>query len=122
MIIYGHRNKEIEQTTGMFQCPSCREQRAFKRVKVVRYFTLFFISLFPLGTMGEFIECQVCRRKYQTDILSVGGSISGMPSNQPYDWQCFFGVIVLCPVPLIVAGLVMSLVGFGMRRKAGTAD
>jgi hypothetical protein len=170
MIIYGHRNKEIEQTTGVFHCPSCGEQRAFKRIKVVRYFTLFFIPLFPLGTTGEFIECQACRRKYQTDILSVGGSLPGTPADQPHyfppaeaetepknnsclitglllggillmllacglallftvvqasnpgDWQGFLGVMVLCPVPLIVAGLVMSLVGFGMRREAQVAD
>ncbi|MFZ5855401.1 MAG: zinc-ribbon domain-containing protein [Chloroflexota bacterium] len=62
MIVYVHRNKEIEQNTGIFQCPSCGEQRAFKRMKIVRYYTLFFIPLFPLGTMGEFVECQGCRR------------------------------------------------------------
>jgi len=170
MIIYGHRNKEIEQATGVFQCPSCGEQRAYKRIKVARYFTLFFIPLFPLGTVGEFVECQVCRRKYQADILSVGSSLPGTPSDQPHyfppaeaetapknnsclitgllvggilmmlfacglallftvaqasnpgDWQGFFGAMVLCPAPLIVAGSVMSLVGFGMRPKAEAAD
>ncbi len=170
MILYGYRHKEIEQNTGVFQCPSCGDQRAFKRMKIVRYFTLFFIPLFPLGTTGEFVECQVCRRKYQPDILSAAGSFPGTPAGQPHyfpsiegetalrknsclgtgllavgilamflacnlallfiiaqasnpgDRQGFFGVMVLCPVPLVAAGLVMSLVGFGLRRKAETAD
>jgi hypothetical protein len=170
MIVYGYRHKEIEQNTGIFQCPSCGEQRAYKRMKIVRYFTLFFIPLFPLGTTGEFVECQVCRRKYQPDILSAAGSFPGTPADQPNyfpstegetaprnnsclgtgllaggilamllacglaflftiaqtgnpgDWQGFLGVMALCPAPLVAAGLVMSLVGFGLRRKAETAD
>lgn len=168
MIIYGHRNKEIEQNTGIFQCPYCGEQRACKRIKVVRYFTLFFIPLFPLGTLSEFIECQVCRRKYQPDTLSAIGSLqegtTGQPGyfpssdaeaapkntscltnglmvggiltillacgiaflftlaqmDQPENWQGFFWVMALCPLPLIVTGLIMSLIGFGMRRKRET--
>ncbi|MFZ5879129.1 MAG: zinc-ribbon domain-containing protein [Chloroflexota bacterium] len=165
MIIYGYRHKEIEQNTGVFQCPSCGEQRAYKRMKIARYFTLFFIPLFPLGTKGEFVECQVCRRKYQPDILSVVGSFPGTPAGQPSyfppteeetaprnssclgtgllavgilamllacglallftivqainpgNWQGFLGVMVLCPMPLVAAGSVMSLVGYGLRRK-----
>src|SRR5262245_11435130 len=75
MLIYGYRNRTIEQGTGIFQCPNCRDQRAYTRKKVVRYFTLFFIPLFPLGTLSEYIECQLCRRTYQPGIFASAGNL-----------------------------------------------
>ena len=71
MIIYGYRNRVIEQGTGNFYCPNCQAQRQYKRKKIVRYFTLFFIPIFPLGTLSEYIECGVCGRTYKPEILSV---------------------------------------------------
>ncbi|MFZ5855400.1 MAG: hypothetical protein ACOYZ6_01090 [Chloroflexota bacterium] len=43
-------------------------------------------------------------------------------ASDPGNWQGFLDVMALCPVPLLVAGLVMLLVGFGLRRKLETAD
>ena len=65
MIIYGYKNREIEQSSGSFHCSNCGVRRLYKHKKVVRYFTLFFIQLFPLGKLSEYVECQVCRRTYQ---------------------------------------------------------
>ena len=45
---------------GHFQCPACRRQRDCKLVRVVRYFTLYFIPLCETGNLGEFIQCQGC--------------------------------------------------------------
>jgi hypothetical protein len=49
MIIYGYRNREIETGARDFYCPKCETQRPYKFKKIERYFTLFFIPLFPLG-------------------------------------------------------------------------
>jgi DNA-directed RNA polymerase subunit RPC12/RpoP len=71
MIIYGYRNKNIEGRTGTFACPNCGEQRVFKHIRIVRYFTLFFIQLFPLGKVSEYIQCQTCRKSYPITVISA---------------------------------------------------
>lgn len=76
MIIYGYRNREIELGTGQFHCAKCEIQRPYRHKKIVRYFTLFFIPLFPLGKLSEYVECQVCGRTYQPEILLSASSTS----------------------------------------------
>jgi hypothetical protein len=76
MIIYGYKHREIEQGTGNFHCSRCETQRPYRHKKIVRYFTLFFIPLFPLGTISEYVECQVCGRTYNTGILSAASTTS----------------------------------------------
>lgn len=69
MIIWGHRSQETVLSSGTFHCPKCDETRYYKHVRIDRYFTLFFIPLFPIRTLGEFIECQFCYRTYQPKVL-----------------------------------------------------
>ncbi len=76
MIIYGYRNREKELGTGNFYCTNCGVQRPYRYKKIARYFTLFFIPLFPLGTLSEYVECQVCGRTYKTDVLSAASTTS----------------------------------------------
>jgi hypothetical protein len=76
MIIYGYRNREKELGTGNFYCSKCEVQRPYRYKKLVRYFTLFFIPLFPLGTLSEYVECQVCGRTYTTEVLQAASTTS----------------------------------------------
>jgi rubredoxin len=80
MIIYGYRNREFEMGTGNFYCPKCETQRPYKFKKVTRYFTLFFIPLFPLGTVSQYVECSVCGRTYKPEVLSLLHSTAGEPA------------------------------------------
>ena len=82
MIVYGYRNREIQQGTGNFYCPKCEAQRQYKHKKTVRYFTLFFVPLFPLGTLSEYVECGVCGRTYKPEILSIPSTIGNTPVLQ----------------------------------------
>ena len=43
-------------------------------MRVARYFTLFFIPLFRLKTLGEYIECQACRTAFDLKVLDYPGS------------------------------------------------
>ena len=70
MIIWGTRGREIEVTTGQFNCPKCQTVRPYKHKRVARYFTLFFIPLFPIQKLGDFIECQACRQTYKLEVLN----------------------------------------------------
>jgi hypothetical protein len=81
MIIYGYKHRENQLGTGHFHCFRCEVQRPYRHKKVVRYFTLFFIPLFPLGTISEYVECQVCGRTYAPGILSEATTTS-MPISE----------------------------------------
>jgi hypothetical protein len=136
---------------------------------------LFFIPLFPLGTLSEYIECQLCRHSYQPGVLAPGGNLqtdanspavqypgqsnalpnseipvkssSGLPTgltlggvlalifgfgitvltiltqmDHPDNWAGFFGLLVLCPLPLTVAGLGMLFFGIRMRRQTNATE
>jgi hypothetical protein len=39
-------------------------------MRVARYFTLFFIPLFRLKTLGEYVECQACRTAFDPKALN----------------------------------------------------
>lgn len=76
MIIYGYRNRNVEIGRGSFVCPKCGAERDYKHINVVRYFTLFFIQLFPLGKLSSYIECQTCFRTFKPE------EIAATPGNQ----------------------------------------
>ena len=84
MIIYGYKNREIELSSGSFHCSNCGARRLYKHKKIVRYFTLFFIPLFPLGKLSEYVECQVCRRtyQYQPEFLSPNSTDGALPASE----------------------------------------
>ena len=69
MIIYGHRQREVDVATGEFYCPRCQARRTFKQKRIERYFTLFFIPLFRIARLGEYVECQTCFTTFKTDVL-----------------------------------------------------
>ncbi|WP_367890590.1 zinc-ribbon domain-containing protein [Sinomicrobium kalidii] len=69
MIIFGTRGISSTQTSGKFHCPQCNAQQSYKRKKVTKFFTLYFIPLIPLGKRGEYVECTTCKTTFYTGIL-----------------------------------------------------
>lgn len=69
MIIWGWRGLKLSDGAGQFHCPQCNDQRAYKGVKVQRFFTLYFIPLIPLEVAGRSVQCQTCRAHYRPDVL-----------------------------------------------------
>ena len=70
MIIWGTRGRELELSSGQFHCPKCDALRQYKHKRVAQYFTLFFIPLFQIKSLGEFVECQSCHQSYKPEILN----------------------------------------------------
>ena len=64
ILILGTNTRETEAGSGRFHCPRCRTQRAYVQKRVGLYFTLFFIPLFRVKTLGDVIECQTCHERY----------------------------------------------------------
>ncbi|MEA3209107.1 MAG: hypothetical protein QOE70_2164 [Chthoniobacter sp.] len=71
MIIWGSKAKQKQIATGTFYCPQCRKESAYSHLRVSRYFTLYFIPLFPTQTLGEAICCTTCAGEFKTAVLSL---------------------------------------------------
>ena len=69
MIIWGSKAREVLGQPGNFFCPQCLDDRRYTSVKIARYFTLYFIPLFPTETLAENVRCQDCRGDFRKDVL-----------------------------------------------------
>lgn len=70
MIIYGWRGITTTNSKGLFNCPHCAAKVNFKRKQVRKWFTLYFIPVFPTSDyLGDYVECQKCMGTYQADVL-----------------------------------------------------
>jgi hypothetical protein len=71
-VIWGSKGRKVTTDKGQFFCPHCRSLRPYKRKKVAKYFTLYFIPLFATENYGEFVECQACENTYKPEVLEQG--------------------------------------------------
>lgn len=69
MIIFGTRTTNPTAGQGMFNCPRCGPQKPYTHKKAKRWFTLYFIPVIPLGTAGEYIECNACAGTFDMEAL-----------------------------------------------------
>ena len=70
MIILGTTGLTFTREKGQFHCPSCGDGVDYRHKKVRCFFTLYFVPLIPLHSLGEYVECQRCQGTYHLDILS----------------------------------------------------
>lgn len=57
--------------SGQFHCPNCGGDREYKHKRARRFFTLFFLPVIPLGTVGEAVRCQSCRKRFDPAVLQL---------------------------------------------------
>jgi hypothetical protein len=57
--------------SGKFFCPNCGRNRRYKQKRASKYFALYFIPLVPVETLGEFVECQTCQKKFPPEVLEM---------------------------------------------------
>ena len=57
--------------TGQFHCPHCGGDREYKHKRATRFFTLFFLPVIPLGKVGEVVQCQTCRKRFDPAVLRL---------------------------------------------------
>jgi hypothetical protein len=83
MIIWGWATREVELASGEFYCPHCAGQRAYRRVQLARYFTLYFMPLFRTGDEGqEYVKCKTCELVFKKEVLGYEPPIPGpQPAN-----------------------------------------
>jgi rubredoxin len=73
--ILGARDRETIIASGYFLCPNCGQLRLYKHKRLARYFTLYFLPIFPLQSLGEVIQCQTCQHTYRLEELQQGSRL-----------------------------------------------
>ena len=70
LIIFGLRVFYRTIAQGIFHCRRCGGDREYRHRDGRRWFTLFFIPVIPLSSVGDHVQCTICRTRYVTDVLA----------------------------------------------------
>jgi hypothetical protein len=70
LIIFGLRVFYRTIAQGTFHCRRCGGDRQYRHRAGRRWFTLFFLPVIPLNSVGDHVQCTTCRTRYVTDALS----------------------------------------------------
>ena len=70
LIIFGLRVFYRTIAQGAFHCRRCGGDREYRHRAGRRWFTLFFLPVIPLNSVGDHVRCTTCRTRYVTDVLS----------------------------------------------------
>lgn len=72
ILIWGLRSRAKTLSTGQFFCPKCGTDRSYVLQQIRRWFTLFFIPLFPVGKpAGEQVKCSTCGTRFAPAVLNT---------------------------------------------------
>jgi hypothetical protein len=69
-IIWGWRVFYHTIAQGMFYCRTCGGDRGYRHRAGRRFITIFFIPVIPLTKAGEHVQCDTCKTRYVTEVLS----------------------------------------------------
>ena len=67
MIIFGSRGLDLKRGQGNFYCPNCQADRLYTLKERKRMGHIYWIPLIPLGSVGKFVECNVCKDSFHED-------------------------------------------------------
>jgi hypothetical protein len=77
ILIWGLRARAKALSTGEFFCTHCGTDRSYVLQQLRRWFTLFFIPLFPVGKpLGEQVKCSTCGTHFSPEVLNTPTSAS----------------------------------------------
>jgi zinc-ribbon family len=69
IIIWGSRGLNSTVESGTFHCPACERQREYDLKESRRWFTLYFIPIFPISGTQRYVECQRCGQAFKESVL-----------------------------------------------------
>lgn len=77
LIIFGFRTRPSTVSEGTFYCPRCGADRHYVLQRFRKWFTLFFLPIFPIGaSRGEQVKCQTCGTAFRPEVLNAPTSAS----------------------------------------------
>jgi hypothetical protein len=76
ILIWGFRNRAKKTGSGEFFCTRCGADRSYVLQAVRRWFTFFFIPLFPVGkALDEHVRCTTCGTAFRPEVLDTPTSV-----------------------------------------------
>ncbi len=86
IIFWGFRNKVRDHgATIAATCPRCHNSVVLNHVEARRWFTLFFIPLFPIGKGRSALTCPICR--WGRDVPKEANALTNEMSEITRQWQ-----------------------------------
>jgi transcription elongation factor Elf1 len=67
MIVMGLRSRGKVLGQRMLNCPNCHRDAMTSAATSRRWFTLFFVPVFPIGDKKTIAQCGLCGFRYQVD-------------------------------------------------------
>lgn len=80
LIIFGTRGVTGVMATGQFHCPACGQVRSYEHKRARQFFSLYWIPILPIRTLGEWIQCKECQGEFKTEVLSYSPDAPNQPS------------------------------------------
>jgi hypothetical protein len=117
VIIFGLRVFYRTIAQGTFHCRRCGGDRPYRHRAGRRWFTLFFLPVIPLNSVGEHVQCQTCRTRYVTDALNLP-TTGQMQAALPAGMRAAASAILRSGDPADPAArqrAIEAVVGAGMR-------
>ncbi|WP_331766369.1 zinc-ribbon domain-containing protein [Embleya sp. NBC_00896] len=74
MLIWGFKTLFKTLSEGVFHCPRCGGDRQYHLKLARRWFTFFFIPIFPFKQQGTHVECTTCKGTYHDTVLQQATS------------------------------------------------
>jgi len=109
ILIWGIRSRAKALSTGQFFCSHCGADRSYVLQQFRRWFTFFFIPLFPVGkALGEQVKCSTCGSAFAVGVLN-------MPTSAAFS-ENLAGATRVAAVTMLAAGDA----GSGAARLAAT--
>lgn len=71
ILIWGTKGRTSAAGEGDFYCPDCNSRHRYTLQEVKRWFTFFFIPIFPMGKLGDYVECNTCRATFNQRVLHM---------------------------------------------------
>ena len=61
--------KTLEVSFGEFTCPHCKTTTTYKHMEIVKRAWVFRVMPIDAETLGEYVECQRCHKRFTMEIL-----------------------------------------------------
>lgn len=103
MIFFGTKGVTSTSETGTFNCPTCSSAQEYSLKRVRRFFTLYFIPLIPLDSLGEYVECSTCKDTYKPNILDYDPEANSQKFQAEY-----YAAITLVMINVLLADGVIE--------------
>ena len=78
MIIFGTGPVRSTIQSGNFNCPQCERSVPYRHRKVTKFFSLFFIPIFPIASPMEYVECGSCNSTFIPRVLGGGSQTTSV--------------------------------------------